>query len=53
MLSDEDIEKMKKEIDGEEAEAPNEEEPPVPEETPQEPAGGQKHSIDINVKGNN
>jgi len=53
MLSDEDIEKMKKEIDGEEAEAPNEEEPPVPEETPQEPAGSQKHSIDINVKGNN
>ena len=53
MLSDEDIEKMKKEIDGEEAEAPDEEEPQVPEETPQEPADGQKHSIDINVKGNN
>ena len=53
MLSDEDIDKMKKEIDGEEAEAPDEEKPPVPEETPQEPADGQKHSIDINVKGNN
>jgi tRNA A37 methylthiotransferase MiaB len=51
MLSDEDIEKMKKEIDGETEEEPEE----VPQEVPQEvpPAGGQKHSIDINVKGNN
>ena len=51
MLSDEDVENMKKEIDGE-AEAEPEEEPQqeIPQEQP--PAGGQKHSIDINVKGN-
>ena len=52
MLTDEDIENMKKEIDGEAAEEPEEE----PVEEPQQevpPAGGQKHSIDINVKGNN
>jgi len=48
MLSDEDIQKMKKEIDGEAEEEPEEE---PQQEVP--PAGGQKHSIDINVKGNN
>ena len=52
MLSDEDIEKMKKEIDGEADEEPEEEPQEVPQEQP--PAEtGQKHSIDINVKGNN
>ena len=51
MLSDEDIEGMKKEIDGEAAEEPEEEPQEVPQEQP--PAEtGQKHSIDINVKGN-
>ena len=52
MLSDEDITKMGKEIAGETEEEPEEE----PQEVPQQeepPAGGQKHSIDINVKGNN
>ena len=51
MLSDEDITKMSKEIAGE-----TEEEPEEPQEVPQQeepPVGGQKHSIDINVKGNN
>jgi len=42
---------MKKEIDGEAAEEPEEEPQEVPQEQP--PAEtGQKHSIDINVKGN-
>jgi hypothetical protein len=51
MLSDEDIENMKKEIDGEAEEQPEEEPQEVPQEQP--PAEtGQKHSIDINVKGN-
>lgn len=54
MLSDEDIEQMKKEIDGEEAEAPEEEEAPEQEAPQAQPsAEPQKHSIDINVKGNN
>ena len=51
MLSDEDIAKMSKEIAGE-----TEEEPEEPQEVPQQeepPVSGQKHSIDINVKGNN
>ena len=51
MLSDEDIEQMKKEIDGETEEEPEEEPQEEPQDEPQ--AGGQKHSIDINVKGNN
>ena len=52
MLSDEDIENMKKEIDGETEEEPEEEPQEVPQQE-QPPADGQKHSIDINVKGNN
>jgi hypothetical protein len=52
MLSDEDIEQMKKEIDGETEEEPEEEPQQEPQDVPQA-GGGQKHSIDINVKGNN
>ena len=52
-FNDEDIERMQKEIGGEDEQAPEEEpmdqEPPQPE-TASQP---QKHSIDINVKGNN
>lgn len=51
MLSDEDIAKMRKEIDGESEEEPEEEPQQEPQDAPQ--GGGQKHSIDINVKGNN
>ena len=51
MLSDEDITKMRKEIDGESEEEPEEEPQQEPQDAPQD--GGQKHSIDINVKGNN
>ena len=52
MLSDEDIEQMKKEIDGETEEEPEEKPQQEPQDVPQA-GGGQKHSIDINVKGNN
>lgn len=50
-LTEEEIQQMKKQIDGEETSEPEEK----PQEEPQEepPVGGQKHSIDINVKGNN
>jgi tRNA A37 methylthiotransferase MiaB len=53
MLSDEDIENMKKEIDGETEEEPEEEPQEVPQQEEPPTDGGQKHSIDINVKGNN
>jgi len=56
MLSDEDIKDMKKEIEGENEEAPEEEPQQQNQDEPdanEAPAGGQKHSIDINVKGNN
>jgi hypothetical protein len=53
MLSDEDIEKMKKEMDGETEEEPEEEPQEVPQQEEPPTDGGQKHSIDINVKGNN
>ena len=53
MLSDEDIENMKKEIDGETEEEPEEEPQEVPQQEEPPTDGGQKHSIDITVKGNN
>ena len=53
MLTDEEIENMKKEIDGEATENPEEEPQDEPQEQPPAADGGQKHSIDINVKGNN
>lgn len=53
-LSDEEIESMKKEIDGEEPEEePEQEAPDQEEQTPEAEPQAQKHSIDINVKGNN
>lgn len=50
MLSDENIEEMQKQMDGEEEQEPEEEPQAPPEqEVPQQEPQGQKHSIDINV----
>jgi hypothetical protein len=51
-FTDEEVDDMKKDIDGEEPPEEPEQEPPEQEAPAPEPQG-QKHSIDINVKGNN